>query len=251
MQHLNIDEALKTFETAGQSSKLIEAFMAIARPFSAIGMVAADFSASERSDLLLYTSMPDVFTPLDEASPWWSDDPVVARLSNGEMRPFTVEEAWKDPLPSAADRWEALSEAGINRGYCFPTSRPDYIGGVIIFLDPNDAEKLNDHLNGFHILSTYLHAFMTDLDPEPGAPGIIRNTLRHRPKPGRRSKLSPREVECLRWCALGKTAEEIAGIEGISAHTVRGYLKSALAKLDSRTQAQAVARAIRYGVFKV
>lgn len=55
--------------------------------------------------------------------------------------------------------------------------------------------------------------------------------------------LSPRERECLRWTAAGKTHAEIAIILGLSEHTIRGYLKSLRLKLGSTTLAQAVSKA--------
>jgi DNA-binding CsgD family transcriptional regulator len=58
--------------------------------------------------------------------------------------------------------------------------------------------------------------------------------------------LSPREVECLRWTAAGKSGEEIAIILSLSSHTVVSYLKSAMRKLESVNRMQAVARACRY-----
>jgi DNA-binding CsgD family transcriptional regulator len=58
--------------------------------------------------------------------------------------------------------------------------------------------------------------------------------------------LSNREIECLRWSAAGKSSDEIAIILDLSPHTVVGYLKSAMRKLDSVNRMQAVARAFRY-----
>jgi DNA-binding CsgD family transcriptional regulator len=58
--------------------------------------------------------------------------------------------------------------------------------------------------------------------------------------------LSSREIECLRWSAAGKSSDEIAIILDLSPHTVVGYLKSAMRKLDSVNRMQAVARAFRY-----
>ncbi len=60
--------------------------------------------------------------------------------------------------------------------------------------------------------------------------------------------LTARELECLRWAALGKDAGQIAVILGISAHTARDYLKSARFKLDSVTLAQAVGKAMNIGL---
>jgi len=58
--------------------------------------------------------------------------------------------------------------------------------------------------------------------------------------------LTRREIECLRWSAAGKSSDEIAIILDLSSHTVVGYLKSAMRKLDSVSRMQAVARAFRY-----
>ena len=66
-----------------------------------------------------------------------------------------------------------------------------------------------------------------------------------------RPHLSAREVEVLRWTALGKDAGEIAAILDISFHTTRGYLKSVRHKLDCVTSAQAVSRAIKLGLLKL
>lgn len=60
--------------------------------------------------------------------------------------------------------------------------------------------------------------------------------------------LSPRELECLQWCSLGKTNWEISEILGLSERTVEHYLASATRKLDSVTRTQAVAEALRAGV---
>lgn len=65
-------------------------------------------------------------------------------------------------------------------------------------------------------------------------------------KDGPSERLSRREIECLRWSAAGKSSEEIAIILELSTHTVAGYLKSAMRKLDSVNRMQAVARAYRF-----
>ncbi|MET3304452.1 helix-turn-helix transcriptional regulator [Bradyrhizobium diazoefficiens] len=54
--------------------------------------------------------------------------------------------------------------------------------------------------------------------------------------------LSPRETECLKWAAEGKSAWETGRIMGISRHTVAFHLENAKAKLGVRSTIQAVAR---------
>lgn len=63
-----------------------------------------------------------------------------------------------------------------------------------------------------------------------------------------RPHLTTRELECLRWIALGKTTGEIAVILNISHHTARDYLKSVHYKLDCVTSAQAVSKAVKLGL---
>lgn len=56
--------------------------------------------------------------------------------------------------------------------------------------------------------------------------------------------ISARELDCLKWTAVGKTALEASIILGISERTVRFHLNAAREKLDCVTTTQAVAKAI-------
>ena len=64
----------------------------------------------------------------------------------------------------------------------------------------------------------------------------------------RQPRLTPREVDCLRWCGQGKTNWEISRILGLSERTVEHYLSRVNRKLGTTTRAQAVARATRFGL---
>ena len=64
-------------------------------------------------------------------------------------------------------------------------------------------------------------------------------------------RLTARELECLRWVALGKSTGEIAVILNLSPHTTRDYLKSVHYKLDCVTSAQAVSKAVRLGLLSL
>lgn len=64
--------------------------------------------------------------------------------------------------------------------------------------------------------------------------------------PSRHVKLSPRERECLKLCAQGLTAKQIAFRLDRSPATVMLHLKSATRKLGARNRVQAVARAAHY-----
>jgi DNA-binding NarL/FixJ family response regulator len=63
--------------------------------------------------------------------------------------------------------------------------------------------------------------------------------------------LTPRESEVLRQVAAGQTNKSIALKLGISEHTVKFHLGSAMAKLGAASRAEAVAVAIRRGLISV
>ncbi len=62
------------------------------------------------------------------------------------------------------------------------------------------------------------------------------------------SRLSEREIQCLTWTAAGKTSSEIAGILGLSEHTVNHYLNHVTKKLDAVNRTQAVVKALKRGL---
>ena len=66
-----------------------------------------------------------------------------------------------------------------------------------------------------------------------------------------KSKLSKREVECLRWAALGKTDYEIGIIIERSRATVRFHFQNATAKLDAVNRSQAVYKAAQLGYISI
>lgn len=61
------------------------------------------------------------------------------------------------------------------------------------------------------------------------------------------SRLSKREVECLRWTANGKTDIEIGMIIALSRATVRFHLRNAATKLDSVNRSQTLFKAAQLG----
>lgn len=62
-------------------------------------------------------------------------------------------------------------------------------------------------------------------------------------------RLSEREIECLRWAAQGKTAQDIADILSRSLATICLHLNNATRKLDAQNRAQAIAHAFHYRLF--
>jgi LuxR family quorum sensing-dependent transcriptional regulator len=62
-----------------------------------------------------------------------------------------------------------------------------------------------------------------------------------------RVQLTPREIECLRWAACGKSDWDIGEILGISERTVNFHLENVKRKYGVATRVQVVVAAIRQG----
>jgi len=60
-------------------------------------------------------------------------------------------------------------------------------------------------------------------------------------------RMSKREVECLRWAAIGKTDSEIAQIRGRSCATIRFHIHNAALKLNAVNRSQAIFKAAQLG----
>jgi LuxR family transcriptional regulator, quorum-sensing system regulator LasR len=88
-----------------------------------------------------------------------------------------------------------------------------------------------------NLLAIYLHEALRNLI-SPEADGLFQQL----------PKLSPREMECLRWMCVGKSAWEVSVILAISEATVRGYLRTAYEKLGVSTQSQAIAKSVSFGL---
>jgi len=63
-----------------------------------------------------------------------------------------------------------------------------------------------------------------------------------------RPKLTPRELECLRWTMEGKTAWEVGAILGVSERTAVLHVTNAMHKLGCINKHQAVLKALRLGL---
>ena len=149
---------------------------------------------------------------------------------------------WRDLVPrtqrgsKAMDVMEeARSEFRMHDGLCIPIHGLDGIAGLVSVATEDAAWSLSGQDQAaIHLVGLYAYE-------------AVRRIKRPRSR-GAEVRLSPREADCIRWVAEGKTAWEIGMILGVSQETVRTYLKMAARKLDTRSQAHLVAKAHRLGL---
>lgn len=95
------------------------------------------------------------------------------------------------------------------------------------------AAEARQRLGTLSLLAQYLHqAIYNRLEPAARRTAAVT--------------LTEREIECLRWAAEGKTAQDIAVILDRSLATVCLHLNNAARKLGAQNRAQAIARAAHY-----
>ncbi|MGD9739607.1 MAG: LuxR family transcriptional regulator [Bauldia sp.] len=99
-------------------------------------------------------------------------------------------------------------------------------------MDDREWEKLKQrYMRDFMLLAYNFHAFAL-------------NAEQIEPADDYRDKLSFREVECLRWTAMGKSAWDTGQIMGVSERTVKFHLENARAKLRAMNTTHAVSKAL-------
>jgi len=198
------------------------------------------FAAGELSNACQVSTACSPFWIQAWPAGWLSSKEEIQQLRNDPvilgalMRPQPF--SWDDIRPKlrgwTASIIEQGRDFGLNDGYCVPIHRANAVPGGFAFLGYKiDMAVQDKRFLQICAIQTYekLERMVRPPDPEPAR------------------LLSFREREVLHWIAAGKTVPVIAEILGLSEHTARDHVKSAMRKLCATTQAHAVARGLRLG----
>lgn len=125
-------------------------------------------------------------------------------------------------------------EAGLKDGVGVPLHGPmGEVYGVGLASSTANPE-IKKHLKELQVLTTNFHVLYATMHDE------VRNA--------HGVKLTPREVEVLKWCAAGKSNWSIGEILGISEHGVDFHIRNILRKLEADTRVTAVVKALHSGL---
>lgn len=191
----------------------------------------------------------DVFGWAGEDKVWWRNsrialDSPLTTACRFESQPFWVNAGGfhlrqPNTYLSSIDLANFENRAMTKAAIVVPVHLPFGQIGAVSFnpLDPENTNLEREFLEwgdalGLYartFISTYVHAMgsMQALPPE--------------------SRLSKREVECLRWAAIGKTDLEISMIMSRSRATVRFHIHNASIKLNAVNRSQTVFKAAQLG----
>jgi DNA-binding CsgD family transcriptional regulator len=137
--------------------------------------------------------------------------------------------------------WETQAQFGFRTGICLALHMPEgrhFMIGVdrdqALPKNPAEITRMVADLQLFavHAQDTAMRVLVPEkLQPE-------------------RPKLSPRELDALRWTMEGKTAWEVGAILNISERTAVQHINHAMQKLDCSSKHQAVLKALRLGLLR-
>ncbi|HYF54967.1 MAG TPA: LuxR family transcriptional regulator [Salinarimonas sp.] len=188
----------------------------------------------ERVDpYVLASGWPEEWAERYKACGYVHADPVIRKVRVASM-PFAWDEAPFDRTedPAAARVMDEAPAFGLTEGFAVPIHTTHGFQAIVTFGGPR-LRLDREERAALHLVAIYAHGqARAALHPREGAP---------EPSP----ILSPREMECLRWTAAGKTAWEISVILTLSERTVEQYVASAARKLNAVNRVQAVAEALR------
>ena len=167
-------------------------------------------------------------------------DDIVLRLTPYKAKPFLWTEITKSRFltDQQTNVLQEAGSAGLQNGATVPIHGPGDIEAYVMVAnsvhDIEFAKLFLDRRHELHLLSTYAHERVVDL------------TSKNEKKLN--DPLSPRELEVLKWSALGKGRWEISKILSISEETVKAHIENACRKLRVKNKTHAVATAMHNGI---
>ncbi len=185
---------------------------------------------------LLVSAYPDAWRDRYLDQRYVHIDPVVRRIKL-DQSPFLWAEAARfaegDQATQAKRMFGEAGEFRLKAGLAVPLITLEGTAATVSF--GGEAVDLPPEARGMiAMISTFAIARAIDLRDRERKRMLVR--------------LTPREVECLKWAADGKSEWEISVILNVSEHTADKHLANAHRKLGAANRAQAVANALRLGL---
>jgi LuxR family quorum sensing-dependent transcriptional regulator len=241
MSHSKFNSTFDWIERIDAAQTLDELIAELAKAAAEFGFEATAIAAYPHPDIpfekrVIAHQWPSGWLERYFANNYIDHDPVF-RHSKTALRPFEWSDAPYEKNSRAAQVMNEAAEFGFAAGFCVPTMSPS--GPINVAFGGDRSEMSREDRGMLHLLALYAQHRATEL--LSGKLKELAEIL----------KLSPRELEVLRWCAEGKTSEKIAKSLGISTHTVLTHIGGACRKLGTRSRTAAVAKAMNAGLIKL
>ncbi|HKX96050.1 MAG TPA: LuxR family transcriptional regulator [Methylibium sp.] len=204
----------------------VSAITVVDRPMADAEFVAVD-------------NAPEAFNDVMDDANGWRLDPVLQHCKRHSV-PIVWDQSTYVTAGQTA-KWETQAAFGYRTGICLalhmPEGRHFMIGVDRDQALPTDRGEVTRLVADLQLFAVYAQdTAMRVLVPESLQP--------------ERPKLTPRELDTLRWTMEGKTAWEVGAILGISERTAVLHVNNAMHKLGCTNKHQAVLKALRLGLLR-
>ncbi|MGY1922255.1 LuxR family transcriptional regulator [Pseudomonas tolaasii] len=192
-------------------------------------------SPTNQTEPIQFDNYPAEWNTLYKQAHFFDVDPVVAHCKRSVFPILWDEKAFSD----APNLWDLAQSFGVHLGW---TQSVHDFQGIFSMLTLGRSkgavtpEELYEKAGQVLWLCHAMHA-------------VVAQNFADKPSIKPSSKLTGREIEILRWSAMGKTAEEVGKIMAITPRTVVFHLASASKKLGVNSKIAAVLRASKEGLF--
>ncbi|WP_095012637.1 helix-turn-helix transcriptional regulator [Tsuneonella mangrovi] len=191
----------------------------------------------------------DIFGWVEDGKRWWEDHRLalhspLPRACRYESEPFWANAEgffgmWRNPYLEELDVHDFSKRALCEAAIVIPVHLPfgQISANSFVPIDTKKTDLSREFAEHGALLGVVMKRFMA---------GYVQAMRTKRWIPTN-CVLSKREVECLRWAAIGKTDMEISMILGRSHATIRYHIHRAGEKLDAVNRAQAIFKAGQLG----
>ena len=190
-------------------------------------------SPSRSSQQVILTDYPREWTERYVAGSYFTKDPIVYYCERGCLPAIWDERTFHGE--GSREFWEEAESYGVRSGLSFAVhERPGTAGIFSLSRDQNldlSAQDLAALAGRAQVFASVVHHAVIRIKLPTVLPVAHRD-------------LTPRERECLKWAAEGKTALEIGRAVGVAERTVIFHLNNAMHKLGAVNRTQAVVRAL-------
>ena len=195
--------------------------------------------AISRSEFIVIDNCPDGFKEAMYSPQLQRQDPVMQHCKRNSVPIVWDQRTYVKN--GAADMWDAQSQFGYSTGICLALHLPE--GRHFVLGVDRDKPLPDDRIQLTRLVADLQLFAVHALDT---AMRVLLPAEQQLESP----KLTPRELECLRWTMEGKTAWEVGSILSITERTAVLHLNNAMHKLGASNKHQAVLKALRLGLIR-
>lgn len=209
------------------------------RFFAYFGVQLPGWDRLEKPFPFFLSNYPEEWLDRYQEKHYQYSDPVVETGTRSRM-PFVWKgiARWPDLGPKQKRLMHEATEFGIRNGLTVPTHGPGNEAALFTVVTDRKSSEFDDVIReNCYMLTVLTHHIHW----------LINESLLGTTNP-KDLELSPRERECLHWCARGKTTWETSRIIHRSEATVNFHMQNAMRKLNVHNKCHAVAKVTARGL---